>query len=267
MRSALPTLSPSRLVPLAVLLAGCAGSAPPSTRSAALLDVVARVTEAGAPASWFAQIAPPLGASAPSAGCSRVVPPGASLPTFDAVVLTRPAATPLTWSEREGRWRTAGPHQVADPSWSVGDVLVTVGGDSLLAEGALRFGGMPRVLAAERQTEGGVRLAWDPATTDDVEIYVVGPAGELRCAAGDGEATLPWWAVPADHGEVILRSRREREAELPDGTLLRVRATIERVLPLDVPNVQAAEPPSLPGPPARPREQRRSSRPPRPIFG
>jgi hypothetical protein len=90
------------------------------------------------------------------------------------------------------------------------------------------------------------------------------------CGADPSGTVLPWWAVPAIGGEVIVRSVRERSAVIDHTVLVVVRAAIERVVPLDL--IESAErtrdrvPPPLRGL-GQPKGPRRSNRPPTPTMG
>jgi hypothetical protein len=92
-----------------------------------------------------------------------------------------------------------------------------------------------------------------------VSILAIGPAGAMLCEASDGSVELPWWSVPADGGSVLLRSTREYTTAV-DGALVRVRATIERVVPLDDPAGTIVDEAPRPGVPQAPPPVRRVAR-------
>lgn len=204
-----------------------------------LVDVVARVGEPGAPAAWAARAAPTASAAgtvlAPGE-CRRTAPANDTAGVSELEALAIGGSTPavLAWDRASGAWSAPGPRQSPDPAWSVSTLTWTDGAGEHKAPDIVRFGGVPAVTRVTREREGAVTLAWDPGTVESPSVIVAGPAGLLECGVGAEEVVLPWWAVPANGGAVVLRSTRS-ESQLVDGVLLQVRTTIERVVPLDRP--------------------------------
>jgi hypothetical protein len=223
-------------------LCGCARpEAPPSivgeTKSLVEVQVVARMEAPLAPAAWTAEVrftptVPPDPEAVPPGVCRRVeghaVPGEASA---ERVTLTAPDAVELPFRAEAGVYETTGPRRAVDAAWVVGDLRWQSGDTTWVAEGVVRFGPPPEVRSVVREPEGGVRFRWDPL--EQAEILATGPAGSLRCGVGEEGVSLPWWTVPARGGHVVLRTARERAVVLSDGTLVRARAVLERVIALD----------------------------------
>jgi hypothetical protein len=239
-------------------LGACGGASPPIEPPPDALDVEvgARVGAPGVPAAWSARAAwgpttpaprfRPGVCRRPETGVSAPEAKGA--PVAEAVTVKGPAEARLVWDHAHGLFTAEGPRQMLDPAWGIGDLQwSTSDGASHSAEGVVRFGAMPEVTRVTRDREGNVSLAWDPATVRDPEVHVRGPGGELVCGARADGTQLPWWAVPAYGGEVVLRSSHA-ETGVIDGTLLRVRSTLERIVPLDAPGGTTANE-KLPPPP------------------
>ncbi len=217
---------------------------------ALFVEVAARVGEAGAPAGWTARArwtAPePARTLAPGecrrAGTARGAPEGPVRGDRVAgeMLILGPTPATLAWEAASGAWTAVGPRQSLDPAWSVSDLAWTDDDGEHRAEDAVRFGGVPAITRVMREREGQVILGWDPGTVEEPTVLVSGPGGLLECGVDRTGVTLPWWAVPAQGGEVVLRSSRE-ESNLVDGVLLRVRTTIERRIPLDRPVWTTAE--------------------------
>lgn len=240
------------------------------------LTLVARAEHREAPSAWTgrARVASqaPVEPPEPAAGvCRRLAapPPAQDGPVVDALRIGGPTRGELTWSEADAGWRTPGPQAVVDAAWGVGDLEIEAGGQRLRVEDAVRFGAFPEVTEVRRADDGSVRIAWDPATVDRARVVAAGPAGELECGTDGAAATLPWWSVPAVGGAVVLQNVRERVTVLPTGVVVRVRAVVERVVPLDAPPrpPAAAPAPAAPSLLAPPKGPRHSHRPPRPTFG
>lgn len=264
---------------LVLLVYGVPGAAAsrwdtPSPAGVVEVDVVARVEAPGQPAAWSARAriastaAPPPAALAPGVcrHVGEVVAPSDGQ-VADRVALRGPLQADLRWDSAARSWVTEGPHTVLDPAFGLGDIALQVGGAQVVAADAVRFGGLPALTAVGRSLEGEVRLAWDPRSVEDVQISVAGPAGALECGVGAAAVTLPWWAVPAVGGEVVLRTTRETVTTLANGVSLVIRATIERVVPLDQPADSLGAPARGPDAELEGRPARPSSRQPRPVFG
>jgi hypothetical protein len=142
----------------------------------------------------------------------------------------------LEYDPARGAHVPTGPRGAVDPAWVVGDLRWNEEAAELRVDGALRFGPVPEVSAIVREDDGAVTLRWDPATVDEARIHAWGPAGELVCGVGAAGVRLPWWSVPALGGRVVLSSTRSRVSRPRGDVLVRVRATVERVLLLDVEN-------------------------------
>lgn len=258
---------------LALIACGEEPSAPPAVGGEALLvEVQARVVDPRAPAAWSAQarwtsLAQTVGTRPGT--CRRVDPtaPSHAVNGGEELVLGGPTGARLGWHAERGAYTAEGPLQALDPAWSVADVRWTdPAGVEHLAEDSVRFGGLPAITEVARNREGDVTLGWDPATVGEVEVLVSGPAGALTCGATAAGATLPWWAVPAWGGQVVLRSTREQTI-LVDGVLVRTRSTLERVIPLDVPAGTTAEEKEPRFRSYTPHGPRRLVRPPRATVG
>lgn len=204
------------------------------------VEIAARVGEVG-PASWAARAtwgpqapAAPLGAGEcrPAGSARARAPRGAR--GVDGVAIRGPMDARFDWKGELGTWTVEGPREALDPAWSIGDLRWSDERGEHRAEGVVRFAGVPKVEAAVREREGDVRLAWDPSTVHEASVLVAGPGGLLECGVSEGGVRLPWWAVPAHGGEVILRTSRDR-VEVVNEVFLRVRTTIERPIPLDLP--------------------------------
>ena len=117
---------------------------------------------------------------------------------------------------------------------------------------AVRFGPSPRVRELERRPDGDLFLRWDPQSVEHGEVAVTGPAGEARCGVGTGGVVLPAWVLPDEGGEVRLRSVRVQEEDASADLRIRVRAVLERVIPIDAPPAEVA-PMALPPAPLGPR--------------
>lgn len=238
------------LFALAALI-GCGGETAEPAADAEVrvvsVEVAARVGDVAEPAGWAARVvwAPPVPEPALAPGecrpAGRARAPAARGERGASGMQVRgPTAAELSWDGEQGIWSARGPRQALDPAWSVSDLAWSDGSGEHLAEGAIRFAGVPAVEQVVRAREGQVTLTWDPDSVHEASILVSGPGGVLECGVADGAVTLPWWAVPAVHGEVVLRTSRET-SELVDDVLLRVRTTIERVVPLDRPAWTTAE--------------------------
>lgn len=247
-------------------------AAPLPPAAAVQVEVVARLTDPGS-AAWSATArVGSVAVPSPNPGECRPEGPAAHEadgPVVDGIRVTGPTRGDLTWDELRSQWRLAGPQRSADPTWGVGDVELTVDGTRTRATEAIRFGAAPQVQSVERDpVTGSVTLTWDPQSMDVAQVRVEGPAGLVVCGTSGAGLTLPWWAVPAKGGLVVLRSTRERWTGLGNGVVVQVRAAIERVVPLDEPREQAREQaPGHPAPDPRPKGPRYSNRPPPGIFG
>ena len=157
-------------------------------------------------------------------------PRGEALPQPPIVTIGDPY--PLVWDEAAGHYGLSGAPRGPDPAWLEGDLA-----GSQKVAGALRFGAAPQVESVERRPDGGLRLRWKADGAGQVQVAT----GDLRCGATRDGVDLPWWAVPAFGGEVILRSsvltRSPTRSALVVGE-----AVIESVILLDHPVV---EPPSI----------------------
>lgn len=234
------------------------------------VEVTARVATPGQPATWTVAAGRSLAIPDPTPApgtCRRAAEPATATPGADRIELLGPVSASLRWSPARGTWETEGPRRWLDPAWSISDLRWVDEAGAHTAEDVVRFGGLPEPTRVERQREGGVTVQWAPGSAAMVSVLAVGPAGALLCEVGEGTVDLPWWAVPAEGGAILLRSTREYTTAV-DGGLVRVRATLERVVPLDQPDgTFVEEKPAAPAKPA-PTEpgQRRVYRP-RVIFG
>ena len=169
----------------------------------------------------------------PSPGdCIRLPtrPRGEALSQPPVVTIGEPYT--LAWDEAAGRYGLPGAPRGPDPAWLEGDLT-----GSQKVAGALRFGAAPEVETVERRPDGGLRLRWKADGAGHVQVA----SGDLRCGAARDGVDLPWWAVPAFGGEVILRSSVLTRS--PTASALVVgEAVIERIVYLDRP---AVEPPSI----------------------
>jgi hypothetical protein len=263
------------LYPVFLALIACESEAPlvqPAVPEVLDLEVSARVGAPGQPAAWTARAAwgPVPGPSHLAPGvCRRPAEHEGTLAgdaRAAAVGISGPIDADLVWDGAHGLYTATGPRQALDPAWGVGDLRWTdASGGKHLAEGAVRFGALPEVTRVSRDREGAVTLGWDATTVSDPEVWVRGPAGELVCGASRDGAVLPWWAVPAYGGEVVIRSTHELTGTV-DGAAIRARSIIERVVPLDVPAGTTADekalPPSRPGQALTPRRLQRTPRSP-----
>ncbi len=235
------------------------------------VEVDARVRTVAAPAAWSARArvdaavrgAAPL--TLPDGSCQ---PPASPMPAGTrgpaVIELAGPVAGALGWDAAQGEYNTTGPRETVDPAWALGTLRwVDAAGIPRSADDVVRFGAVPVVQTVSRAADGSVRLTWDPLSVDAVEVHTNGPAGPLVCGSSTGGAMLPWWAVPAIGGEVLVRSVRERATVIDHTILVVTRAAIERVVPLDRPSESARESPrrALLKGPDRTRNPRRSSRP------
>lgn len=211
----------------------------PGGYSHLLVDVVARVRAPGEPAAWTAQVIVDGVPEPTPTGCEPIRPtPGGSRGP-NTISIGGPIAAELAWVPETGRWTASGPGSTRDPAWSVGSVTWT-DDRTHVADGAVRFGGVPDATTALREREGDVWVLWDAPTADTTDLLSVGPGGPMRCGTEEGRVRLPWWAVSAYQGEVVLRSTRTHH-QLIDGVLVTTRTTIERVIPLDEPTGTTAE--------------------------
>lgn len=230
------------------------------------LEVVARVG-AGPEASWWASAGAERLDAAPPAGSCRPVeaaPAEPRPPSLDGLRLGGPLDGALVPAEG-GRWETVGPRVLLDPAWAVGSVSWRKGEVETVGADALRFGAVPVLTRADRGPRGDVELGWEADTADQVRIRVQGPAGLVECGVDGARAHLPWWAVPAKGGEVALRSERVVELPLDAEHRLRIRAVIERMVPLDQAPESASRPITEPAAPILPRDPPRARRGPRPV--
>ena len=250
---------------LALLFHGCHSPSKPVghavERAANLrVDVVARVTAPGAVAAWDATTS--------LAQAAAVLLPGECEILGDAEPSAAPAAAPAPALRSlriagamsgallgmDDHWKTVSGLQAADPAWSVADLLWSAGdqpGEQRVAR-AVRFGPSPRVRELERRPDDDLFVRWDPQSVEHGEVAVTGPAGEARCGVGTGGVVLPAWVLPDEGGEVRLRSVRVQEEDVSADLRVRVRAVLERVIPIDAPPVEVA-PMSLPPAPLGPR--------------
>jgi hypothetical protein len=224
------------------------------------VDVVARVASSGAAAAWDA--------TASLDPSSSVLLPGecvvGSAPVSEPA--SAPASAPVLGSLRiagamsgallgvQGRWKTVSGLQAGDPAWSVADLLWSRA-DGLAEQRvvrAVRFGPSPRVRELERRPDGDLFVRWDPQSVENGEIAVTGASGDARCGVGSGGVVLPAWVLPRVGGEVRLRSIRVHEEPASADLRIRVRAVLERVIPIDAPPAEVA-PVALPPAPLGPR--------------
>lgn len=230
------------------------------------LEVVARVG-GEAEGAWWASAGAAADSFAPGPGSCRPVERPAEEerpPALDHLRLVGPLEGELV-ATAEGGWETAGPRALTDPAWAVGSVAWRRGAVETVGADALRFGAVPVVTRADRGPRGDVDLAWEADASDRVRIRVQGPAGLVECGVDGARARLPWWAVPPRGGEVAVRSERSVELPLEGGQRLRIRAVIERMVPLDSPPESASRPITEPAAPILPREPPRARRGPRPV--
>ena len=134
----------------------------------------------------------------------------------------------LPWTEAAGRYGAVGPLKGMDPAYSVGDLGWVSEGESHELAGLLRFGAEPQITGAVRRSDGGVSLSWKAVEAGQLEVQSMG----LVCGATREGAEIPWWAVPAGGGEVVLRSTRI-QSRMEGERLVVARAVIETVIPLD----------------------------------
>lgn len=165
----------------------------------------------------------------------------------DSLSLSFPAKHQLSWDAAAGAYALAGPLRGGDAAWSVADMQWTSNGRQQEVAGVLRFGAAPVVKTVERRSDGGVRLRWE-ASSDSLDVRT----GALVCGSARDGVDLPWWAVPAYGGDVVLRSRRVHSSYVGD-MLVIGEAFVETVIHLDAP--VAVQPPASvgPKPPAPPR--------------
>lgn len=196
--------------------------------------------------------------SAPRPGeCERVRPAEAGTPFASQVQVRLGSSLSLPWIESVGRYAAVGPLRGMDPAWNVGDLRWVAEGQSHEFSGLLRFGAEPQITGVSRRLDGGVTLSWNAADAGQLELQSMG----LRCGATREGAELPWWAVPAQGGEVVLRSTRV-QSQMEGDTLVVARAVIETVIPLDRPVEESAgkEPVTPePAPKLRPTPRKRVS--------
>lgn len=266
------------MLALNFLLLACTQAPEPPVEAPAQrleVEVTARIIAPGEPAMWTAVARgasePPLTPQPLASGvCRRIDGPGAPAPSpgpgprvADGLRITGLVHANLQWDEPAGVYRAVGPRQSVDPTWGVGDLAWRdAAGGSGVAEGVVRFGALPSVRFVQREEEGGVRLAWDPATVEEAQIVVTGAGGALVCGVGAAGVRLPWWAVPPVGGSVVLRTTRSRGAQLDEGVLVRARSTLELVVPLDAPSAASSLLRALPAPVPIPRATlRRGGRP------
>lgn len=204
-----------------------------------VIDVVARVTAPGEPAAWTAQAVVDAPSGAPAGTCAPIRPEPGGVRGPQALAIDGPISATLAWSDTTGRWTASGPGSTRDPAWSIGSVAWTDDAEHV-ADGAVRFGGVPAGTKALREREGDVWLFWDAATADTTEVLAVGPGGAVRCGTSLGEVLLPWWSVSPYQGAVVLRSTRTQH-QLVDDVLVTTRTTLERIIGLDEPSATTAE--------------------------
>lgn len=236
------------------------------------LEVVARPESRDGAAAWMAEArfgeAPRPAPVLASGTCLRRERPEAGVARVSAMGLEGPVRGRLAWDERRGRYASAGPNRTVDAAWGVGDLWWELrDGRRVVIEDAVRFGAVPEVRGVTRDADGDVHVGWNARSVDRVEVVVQGPAGDVVCGTNAGGADLPWWTTPALGGEVLVRSAREQAWRLPDGTLVLVRAVIERVLPIEggeTDGARARPPPRLE---LVPKPPRRTTRAPRPWTG
>ena len=148
-------------------------------------------------------------------------------------------------------WRTAGGLRTSDPSWTVADLRWSHGdalGERTLSR-AVRFGPSPKITAVFVDTDG-LHLRWDPQSVEAAELALTGPDGEVRCGVGSAGVVLPRSSLPQG-GEVRLRSTHTHAEQASANLRVKVRATIERLIPLDVAPAEVA-PSALPPAPMGP---------------
>ena len=246
---------------LALLFLGCHTPAKPvghAVRRAANLrvDVVARVAAPGAAAAWDAttSLYPSVSVLLPGECEVRTAAELSAAPAPALRSLRIAGAMSGALLGGEDHWKTVSGLQAADPAWSVADLLWSAGdqpGEQRLVR-AVRFGPSPRVRELERRPDGDLFLRWDPQSVEHGEVAVTGPAGEARCGVGTGGVVLPAWVLPDEGGEVRLRSVRVQEEDASADLRIRVRAVLERVIPIDTPPAEVA-PMALPPAPLGPR--------------
>ena len=167
--------------------------------------------------------------------------PGCAAPRFE---LAGPVDGALGWDPHKGDYTTTGPRETTDPAWAVGTLRWTdPDGQPRKATDVVRFGAVPVIRSVVRAPDGSVTVSWDPLSVDAVEVHTNGPAGPLVCGSVAGSAVLPWWAVPAIGGDILVRSVRERATMVDNAILVVTRAAIERVVPLDRPAESAGATP------------------------
>lgn len=209
------------------------------------VDVELLARRGVAETAWFASVAVNPEASPPRRACGPEARKRPGEKGFTGVSIEVPAVAELHWSERAGRWEAEGPRASVDPTWAVGSVAwVQAGGGRVTADAAARFGGDAQVRAIYREDDGSLRVFWDE-TEDEVSVLASG----TECFGDRTSVRVPWWAVPPAGGAVVVRTARTRTTIVPDVAVVRVRAVIEQVLPLDVPLTTKGQPlPEAPQP-------------------
>lgn len=211
---------------------------PPPIDQVVDVVVTARTSEAGGVWTAAATVRPwPAAHRRPPAPgvCEPLPGPDAGLDDYTALRIVGPEALELRWEPELGRLIAPGPRRAGDPAWQVADLRWSqANGAEGEVIGALRFGAAPLVTAVERTRDGGVKLAWSPMSGAEIEVLTTSPAGALRCGALRDGAELPWWAVPALGGTVVVRASRDRSTTV-DRTMFHTHAIIEVPVSLDAP--------------------------------
>lgn len=222
------------MLPLLLLACSKASSfvtIPPDAEKVLLLTVTAR-HEGEQPLGLAAQLwggSRAVRETTPAPGvCQRPSAAQEGEAFADTVVVRVGSALNLPWIAAAGRYGAVGPLKGIDPAWSVGDLKWVAEGKSHEMDGIIRFGAEPRVTEVLRLSDGGVRLRWNSPDSGQLSVQSMG----LVCGVTRDGTELPWWAVPALGGEVVLRSVRS-EWRMDGDTMVVGRAVIETVVPLD----------------------------------
>ena len=181
-------------------------------------------------ASVQTRTGPPIQTSDPAPGvCVPEEPPeqpaGQAQAFAGAMELRMPEPLWLPWDGEHRAFLLAGPQVGPVPDWTVADLRWVEGIKRVEVPGAVRLAEAPRPV--ERRPDGGVRLRWEADAPVDVRTQ------GLVCGGARDGVDLPWWAVPAKGGEIVLRSIRTHRSRAGE-RLVVGRAVMERVVPLDV---------------------------------
>lgn len=179
-----------------------------------------------------ARTGPPVQISGPAPGVCVPEAPAQAVAQEQAFAgameLRMPELMRLPWDGEHRAFLLAGPQVGPVPDWAVADLRWVEGTEQIEVPGAVRLGEAPRPLRVERRPDGGVRLRWEADAPVDVRTQ------GLVCGGARDGVDLPWWAVPAKGGEIVLRSSRTHRS-LAGERLVIGRAVMERAVPLDAP--------------------------------